>query len=274
MVKEGEIEEWVEMNREWGSKGRQKWRKRVFLHRFKLKVKCRSVEQKFWITCRVTISENLTAESANNIMIKNQCFKASGLTLLRIPWRGPQLHVGLLRPIILAFQHPLRFWSTFRAADHLIGGLPKFPSHICRIHSGNSPLASELIQSKILTLKHNSQVGSAPSHLQTLSYASWSVHSLVAPLSARLSTPVSSLPYRCTLCSAARGILIVPRMCSATAQSRSFAYIWAPLTKTTFLWNYGLSSLFLFFGYPWSLSWLLVTAGASSTCIGWCMNAS
>src|SRR6218665_39770 len=37
-----------------------------------------------------------------------------------------------------------------------------------------------------------------------------------------LCTPVSSLPGRCTLRSTARGLLVVPIIRSATAQSRSF----------------------------------------------------
>lgn len=63
------------------------------------------------------------------------------------------------------------------------------------------------IQFKILTLMRNSLPGIAPPYLQAL------------------CTSVSIPPGRSVLRSAARGLLLVPRMRGATAQSRSFAYV-------------------------------------------------
>ena len=63
------------------------------------------------------------------------------------------------------------------------------------------------IQFKILTLMRNCLVGSAPSYLRDFCIS------------------VSSVPGRGTLRSAAHGLLTVPRMHTATAQSRSFAYV-------------------------------------------------
>src|SRR5688572_4027210 len=64
-----------------------------------------------------------------------------------------------------------------------------------------------LVHALICILGLNSLLGLAPSYLQAL------------------CTSVSTLPGCSALRSAARGLLVVPRMRGATAQSRSFAYL-------------------------------------------------
>jgi len=98
--------------------------------------------------------------------------------------------------------------SILNASARLICGLPKY-SHISTfiretLHWLPVP---QRIEFKILTLMRNSLLGVAPSYLQAL------------------CTSVSTLPGRSALRSAARGLLVVPRMRGATAQSRSFAYV-------------------------------------------------
>ena len=98
--------------------------------------------------------------------------------------------------------------SILNAAARLIAGLPKF-SHISdfirdTLHWLPVP---QRIEFKILTLMRNSLLGVAPSYLRAL------------------CNLVSTLPGRSALRSAANGLLVVPRMRGATAQSRSFAYL-------------------------------------------------
>jgi hypothetical protein len=98
--------------------------------------------------------------------------------------------------------------TILNAAARLIAGLPKF-SHISvfirdTLHWLPVP---QRIEFKILTLMRNSLLGVAPSYLRSLCIL------------------VSSLPGRSALRSAASGLLVVPRMRGATAQSRSFAYV-------------------------------------------------
>src|SRR5688572_8038496 len=123
--------------------------------------------------------------------------------------------------------------SILHASARLICGLPKY-SHISNfiretLHWLPVP---QRIPFTILPLMRNSLLGVAPSYLQAL------------------CTSVSTLPGRSALRSAARGLLVVPRMRGATAQSRSFAYV-GPSSRSSFRMNCVLSSsafLFLCFG--------------------------
>ena len=97
--------------------------------------------------------------------------------------------------------------SILNSAARLIGGIPKF-SHISSFIRNTLhwlPIAQR-IQFKILSIMRNCVAGSAPLYLIDL------------------CTPVSSLPGRSALRSVSHDLLMVPRMRSATAQARSFAY--------------------------------------------------
>jgi hypothetical protein len=98
--------------------------------------------------------------------------------------------------------------SILNAAARLIGDIPKFAHISVYIRDSLHWLpVRKRIQFKTLTLMRNCIVGSAPSYLK------------------ELCTFVSSLPARPTLRSSSRGLLVVPRVHSATAQSRSFANV-------------------------------------------------
>ena len=97
--------------------------------------------------------------------------------------------------------------SILNSAARLIGGIPKF-SHISSFIRNTLhwlPIAQR-IQFKILSIMRNCVAGSAPLYLIDL------------------CIPVSSLPGRSALRSVSHDLLMVPRMRSATAQARSFAY--------------------------------------------------
>jgi len=97
--------------------------------------------------------------------------------------------------------------SVLNAAARLIGGIPKFGHISAFIRDSLHWLPiQQRIQFKTLSLMRNCLTGMAPSYLRSA------------------CTLVSSLPARASLRSSAHGLLIVPRMRSATAQSKCFAY--------------------------------------------------
>ena len=98
--------------------------------------------------------------------------------------------------------------SILNAAARLIGGIPKF-SHISGYIRDTLhwlPI-QQRVQFKILSLMRNCLVGVAPSYLRSF------------------CTFVSSLPARASLRSSTNGLMVVPRMRSATAHSRCFARV-------------------------------------------------
>jgi hypothetical protein len=115
---------------------------------------------------------------------------------------GNAIYIGL------SSANALKLQSILNAAARLIGGVGKF-SHISSFIRDSLhwlPI-HQRIQFKILALMRNCLTGSAPSYLKTF------------------CTPVSSLPGRISLRSSAHGLLVVPRVRTATAQSRSFAVV-------------------------------------------------
>ena len=110
----------------------------------------------------------------------------------------------------LAFPPPIctKLQTILNAAARLIGDIPKFAHISAFIRNSLHWLpAQQRIQFKTLTLMRNCLTGSAPSYLMNF------------------CKPVSSLPARASLRSSARGLMVVPRMHSSTAQSKSFAYV-------------------------------------------------
>ena len=115
---------------------------------------------------------------------------------------GNALYIGLSS----ANTHKLQ--SILNAAARLIGGIPKFGHISCFIRDSLHWLPiQQRVQFKILSLMRNCVVGVAPSYLRSL------------------CTLVSSIPSRACLRSSAHGLMVVPRMRSATAYSRSFACV-------------------------------------------------
>src|SRR5688572_18151257 len=97
--------------------------------------------------------------------------------------------------------------SVLNAAARLIGGIPKFGHISAFIRDSLHWLPiQQRVQFKIISLMRNCLTGVAQSYLRSACVL------------------VSSLPARASLRSSAHGLLIVPLMCSATAQSRCFAY--------------------------------------------------
>jgi hypothetical protein len=98
--------------------------------------------------------------------------------------------------------------AILNAAARLIGGIAKFDhiSSFIRDSLHWLPIRQR-IQFKVCSLMRNCLAGSAPHYLR--SYC----------------TPVSSLPSRSSLRSSARGHLVVPRVRTSMAQSRSFAIV-------------------------------------------------
>src|SRR6218665_210641 len=96
---------------------------------------------------------------------------------------------------------------------HLIGGIPKFAHISCFIRDSLHWLGSQWSESRqrilfrTLSIMHNCFVGVASNYLRSF------------------CTLVSSLPARASLRSSSHGNLDILRMGTATAQSRSFAYV-------------------------------------------------
>src|SRR5688572_31087813 len=89
----------------------------------------------------------------------------------------------------------------------VIGGIPKFGHISAFIRDSLHWLPiQQRVQFKTISLMRNCLTGVAPSYLRSACVL------------------VSSLPARASLRSSSHGLLIVPLMRSATAQSRSFAY--------------------------------------------------
>ena len=115
---------------------------------------------------------------------------------------GNALYIGL------SCSNTHKLQSILNAAARLIGGIPKF-AHISGFIRDSLhwlPI-QQRVQFKILSLMRNCLAGTAPSYLRSL------------------CTLVSSLPSRPSLRSSTRGLLVVPRMRSATAHSRCFARV-------------------------------------------------
>src|SRR5688572_10373203 len=98
--------------------------------------------------------------------------------------------------------------SILNAAARLIGGVAKFDhiSYFIRDSLHWLPIRQR-IQFKVCSLMRSCLAGSAPHYLRAF------------------CTPVSSLHSRSSLRSSARGYLVVPRVRTSTAQSRSFAIV-------------------------------------------------
>ena len=98
--------------------------------------------------------------------------------------------------------------TILNAAARLIGGIAKFDhiSFFIRDVLHWLPIRQRILF-KVCSLMRSCLVGSAPHYLRAY------------------CTPVSSLPSRSSLRSSTRGHLVVPRVCTSTAQSRSFAVV-------------------------------------------------
>src|SRR5688572_25260996 len=96
----------------------------------------------------------------------------------------------------------LEMGSTFQLAQHR----RTVPHQQCSIHMNMDNIQTN-IQFKVCSLMRSCLAGSAPHYLRAF------------------CTPVSSLHSRSSLRSSTRGYLVVPRVRTSTAQSRSFAIV-------------------------------------------------
>lgn len=121
--------------------------------------------------------------------------------------------------------------SILNVASHLIGGMPKV-GHISVFIRDSLhwlPIQQRILFNTI-SITRNGVIGVAPTYLRFF------------------CTFVSSLSARASLPSSTRDLLVIPRMLSVTAQSRSFVYVgpWAYNSLPESL-RMGLLSLFLLF---------------------------